>query len=62
MTFKYPLKTIREYRAKGYTIKVAMESTREGYEVLMFTQTDVKRFAIPSNVSLQELQDAIRGL
>jgi hypothetical protein len=60
---KNPLKTIKEYRDKGYVIEVSMDSVRTSYTVNMFTPKDVRKFTVPfSKVQLHDLHNAVRGL
>ena len=63
MTTADPVKTIKEYKEKGYTIELSVDSMRNTYAVKMMTQHDVRRFTIPiKNMPIQLLHDALRGL
>lgn len=57
-----PLKTIRDHVKKGYTVRLALETSRSGFEVKMFTQSDVKRFSITKEIPLSELYAAVKGI
>ncbi len=58
-----PVKTIKEYRKKGYIVSLHVDSTRPIYAVEMCAQNDVQRFTVPINkVSYQSLHNAVRGL
>lgn len=57
-----PLKTIKEYIKKGYTVRLAIESSRDGCEIKMFTQSDVKRFAVGKDVPLAKLFNAMKPI
>lgn len=60
---KDPIKTIKEYKKKGYVVAVSIDSTRPIYAVEMRTPLDVQRFTIPiDDIPYKTLHNAVRGL
>ncbi len=54
------IKTLKEFKKKGYTMCLSVDSTRPVYAVELSTQQDVKRFTIPvESVSYQALHDLV---
>jgi hypothetical protein len=57
-----PVKTIKEYKRKGYHVSLYVDSSRPTYAIEMTNQGDVKRFTVPiDQVSYKTLHDIVRG-
>lgn len=60
---KDPVKTIREYRKKGYIVELSVDSLRSTYAINVTAPNDIQRFTIPiEKYSIQTLHNAVRGL
>jgi len=58
-----PIKTIREYRKKGYLVELSVDSLRSTYSINASTPNDIQRFTIPvEKYAIKTLHDAVRGL
>lgn len=58
---KDPVKTIREFRKKGYIVELTVDSSRPIYAVEMSAQHDVQRFTVPiDKVDFAKLLNAVR--
>ncbi len=58
-----PVKTIKEFRKKGYIVELSVDSSRPQYTIYATAQDDVQRIIIPiDKVSFQSLHNAVRGI
>jgi hypothetical protein len=63
MMDKDPIKTIQEYREKGYVIELSVDSMRSVYAINMSSPNDLKKFTVPINkYPILSLHNAVRGI
>ena len=62
-TLVSPLDTIRDYRKRGYSVELIVDSNIATYTIRVSNLQEVKNFVVsPNEASIEELCKAIKGL